>query len=321
MPRSFASPKSLAGRILGFALLFASAAAAGADSLIADPRFDHGFRLTGASHKQIELDAPLSPPGVDDASPPPWRIAQWGSRDLLLPGNFEVDGDGAWRAENAVKAVTIRRGGEGGEVTLGLAVDAATEYGGELRQHGQPWPHLLIDQRFAEPIRIADHAAMPFALSFRVPRCETAEWADGRLDPTLHTAHVTAFFTVHIQRNGAIQPGEMIWFGIPLFDARHPIPPGHQAIDAGAPDASGKFICTLEGARFWDSPTGDGEWHALSVDLKPLLAEALEISQEHGHLEGAAPEDLVLTSFNLGWEVPGPYDAVIEIRGLSFKGN
>lgn len=308
---------SIMPKVLAFVIgLFASAIAA-SQSLFVDANFELGFRLTGASHAQIEQDGPLLPPGAKAAGTPPWRLAQWGTRHLITPGAFDVDEDGAWRAENPAKTLIVTHGDE---ATLQLAVDTVTEYDGELREFGQPWPHLLIDKRFSPHVRVADHEALPFALSFRVLRCDPADWAEGRLDPTLHTAHVNAFWTVHVRRDGVIQRGEYIWFGIPLFDARHPIPPGHQAIDRGAPDASGRFICTLKGARFFDAPTGDGEWHDLAVNLKPLLAEALAISQQHGHLEDATADDLVLTSFNLGWEAPGPYDAAIEIRGLSFKG-
>jgi hypothetical protein len=287
--------------------------AATAESLFADPAFEHGFRLTGTSHAQIELNGSLLPPGARDAWAPRWRLAQWGSRVPLMPGVFEVGEDGSWRAANEAKTVVLSRDDQ---VTLRLEVHGIREYGEHLRQFGEPWPHLLVEQRFADPIRVADHTALPFQLAFRVTRCMPAAWFMDDLDPGLHTAHVNAFWTVHPMRNGVVASNEMIWFGIPLFDARHAIPPGHRALDTGAPDASGKFICTLDGERFWDTPTGNRQWHALSVDLKPLLAEALAISQEHGHLKDATLDELVLTSFNLGWELPGPYDAAIEVRGL-----
>ena len=308
--------QTVAGRILGSALFFFAAASPSAESLFSDPHFEQGFRLTGASHAQIEQERPLLPPNGPDGLNPPWRLAQWGTRHLLRPGTFEVGEDGSWEAANEGKSVVVTHGES---VTLRLEVAGSHEYGDHLRQLGEPWPHLLVEQRFPDPIRVAEHGALPFHLEFRIPRYAPSVWFMDDLDPSLHTAHVNAFWTVGVLRDGHIQQQSMIWFGIPLFDARHAIPPGHRALDTGAPEASGRFICTLDGERFWDTPTGNRQWHALSVDLKPLLAEALAISQEHGHLKDATLDELVLTSFNLGWELPGPYDAAIEIRNLRFQ--
>ena len=88
-------------------------------------------------------------------------------------------------------------------------------------------------------------------------------------------------------------------------------------VDGGKADATGKFICTIEGKRFFDGDTGDGAWHTIDCDLLPLMREALTASQTKGFLEATAFEDLVLTSFNLGWEVPGTYDCAITLKGLS----
>lgn len=314
------SLRAVAVRILGSALLLCVPVAHAA-VLFADPAFEHGFRLTGASHARIELDGALRPPGRDavPAEAPAWRLAQWGTRYLLEPGDAVTDSERGWVAENAGKRFALARD-EDGRVTLTLAVNGIAEADGAIRPYGAPWPHLLIEQGFAAPVRVSDYDALPLSLAFRVTKAAPAAWAEGRLDPTLHTAQVSIFFTVNARAGDDGAPAGMIWFGIPLFDVRHPIPPGHQALDTGQPDASGKFICSLDGSRFHTRPTGDGTWHRVAVDLRPLLAEALAISQEHGHLTEAAIEDLLLTSFNLGWEVTGPYDAAIEIRGLALTG-
>ena len=90
-------------------------------------------------------------------------------------------------------------------------------------------------------------------------------------------------------------------------------------MDTAKADATGKFICTLEGERFYDKPTGDGEWHTLEGDLIPLVKEALAAAQEKGFLRATAFEDLQATSFNLGWEVPGPYDCSITLKNLRLE--
>lgn len=298
-------------------LVTVSASGAAGDSageLFVDPGFTRGFSLSAASH--MGKDEPL---GVlrmaegGDAEAPAWRLAQWASRYLLQPGSC------AGVAETPGKRVEVERGPDG-LTRLLLEVRGGAEYDGKMRVPGEPWPHLLVEQSFNEaPIRPRDAKTLPFALETRTVLCKALPWGEGKLDPGLHTAQVSAYWTVHNLTPGTADYGDMIWFGIPIFDARYEVPPAHYAIDGGKEDASGKFICVLDGKRFWSGNTGDGAWRKLDVDLLPLLREGLGIAQQHGHLTKTRFEDLGITSFNLGWEVPGPYDAAIEFRGLSFK--
>lgn len=287
--------------------------------LFTDAAFVRGFMLTAASHPapKLEIGALRTAAGRDEGAPA-WRMPQWATRELLRPQRCAEAG-GKWTAENRAKRVVVDRSGPG-RVGLLLEVRGAFEYDGQMRAAGEAWPHLLIEQSFERPIALKDFKALNFAMEARIPFCKPAPWSKGKLDPGLHTAQVSAFWTVHNSTKGNPDYRDMIWFGIPFFDARHAIPPAHQALDVGKSDASGKFICIIDGKRFWKSPTGDGAWHKLDVDLLPLLREALAISQRHGHLKATRLEDLSISSFNLGWEAPGPYDAAFEVRGLSMRG-
>jgi hypothetical protein len=291
-------------------------AAPASQELFRDPGFKNGFNLTAASHPApkveigvLQTDASLAPQAPD------WRIAQWATRDLIQPGKCVQSPAGVWIAENSAKRVEIERSGTG-VTRLLLEGRAIYEYNGHLRANGEPWPHLLIEQGFPAPLRIDAQKRLRFALDVRVPFCKAAP---GKLDPGLHTAQASAYWTVHNVTAGNPDEHDMIWFGIPLFDARYDIPPGNYAIDGGKADASGKFICLMDGKRFWNEPTGDGKWRRLDVDLIGLLRDGLAITQEHGHLKNTTLKDLAITSFNLGWELPGSYDAALEIRGLSMK--
>jgi hypothetical protein len=287
--------------------------------LFADPTFERGFMLTAASHPvpKLLIGALRTTSGPDSAKPA-WRMPQWGTRELLEPRRC-VDEGGKWTAENRAKRVVVDRSGPG-PVGLLLEVRGDFEYDGRMRAVGEAWPHLLIEQLFREPIALKDFKTLTFAMEARIPFCKPAPWAEGKLDAGRHTAQVSAFWTVHNVTKGNPDHRDMIWFGIPFFDARHAVPPSHFALDVGKDDATGKFISLLDGERFWKAPTGDGAWHRLEVDMAPLLREALEIAQRHGHLKHSRPEDLAIDSFNLGWEAPGPYDAAFEVRGLSLRG-
>ena len=288
--------------------------------LFADPAFARGFVLTAVSHPapKVEIGVLQTTSGAESGAPA-WRMPQWATRDLLQPGKCEDLGGGKWAAENRAKRVVVERLCDG-QTGLLLEVHGDFEYEGHMRAAGEAWPHLLIEQRFDKPVVPNDCKRLAFSMEARIPFCKVAPWSEGKRDPGLHTAQVSAFWTVHNVTRGNPDCGDMIWFGIPFFDARHEIPPAYYAVDSGKADASGKFICMLDGERFWKGPTGDGAWQKVNTDMLLLLREALALAQERGHLKSTHFEDLAIDSFNMGWEMTGPYDAAFEVRGLSMKG-
>lgn len=293
--------------------------AAHAQELFADPRFERGFALTGDSALAKTPEIGTLQTGPAPASEPPfWRLAQWASRYLIQPGVCTFE-DGAWQARTPGKRVCIERPKDG-PVSLLLEVFGGVEYENHLRVYGAAWPHLLIEQRYETPIRPSAFVRLDLHFGMRIVRSAVAAGVQEKLDPSLHTAQTTAYWTVHNLTPGSPDFQDMIWFGIPLFDARYEVPGASFAIDAGQAAATGKYICVLDGKRFWKGATGDGQWRTLDTDLKPLLQEALDISRRHGVLQHTQFEDLGITTFNLGWEMPGPYDAALEVRGLSLKG-
>ena len=284
--------------------------------LFRDTALDEGFNLSTvrSTMKPLVQGSVLAKVPEPD---PQWRLAQWGTRFDLWGAAVDTRDDGVRTLANEGKQVRVYPGGLGG-AGLELAVNGGAEYGGHLRQNGEAWPHLLIEQSFPGGLHLADFGALRLQFTFRIGEVKPA--VDAPLDPGLHTAHINAFFTLN--NLNAESPGyrDMIWFGIPLYDVRHGIPRGHQAIDGGKDDASGKFICTIEGARFWDTPTGDGAWHTFDHDLLPLMREALAITQKAGYCTHSNLEDMAATTFNIGWEVPGPYDCAAQLKGLALEG-
>lgn len=282
-----------------------------AEPVLKDMACDGGFRLSAvqSSMRPVEIGRVLA---GDILLEPKWRLCQWGTAYSLEGVASTVSSQGARALANAAKEIVVFQGGLSGD-GLRLAVHGGVEYGEQLRAQGQPWPHLLVEQKI-DDLRLERLGTLNFALEFRVEICVSA--TDRQMDPSLHTAHITAFWNVHNRNAQSKDFQDMIWFGVPLFDARYPIPPGHQAVDAGKADATGKFIYTVPGARFYDKPVKPGEWNKVACDLLPLLGEALEASRAKGFLKNTTKDDLAITGFNLGWEVPGSYDCAILLRHL-----
>ena len=104
---------------------------------------------------------------------------------------------------------------------------------------------------------------------------------------------------------------------MPFFDSRQEFPPPHRAKDGGKDDATGKFIYTIDGREVLAAPPGRKEPVAIRKDLLPAIAAGLACAVERGFLASADPGRFAVVNMNMGWEIPGAYDAAVEVRGLA----
>lgn len=72
----------------------------------------------------------------------------------------------------------------------------------------------------------------------------------------------------------------------------------------------------MDGTFLWRCPTGDGDWKSLKTEITPFIMDALKEIKGRGYFINSNPEDFCLTTFNIGWEVTGPFDGEIEFATL-----
>jgi len=295
-------------------ILFFMAAHCEGISALEDLSLDGGFRLSAirSSMNPLEIGRVLV---KDESLPSLWRLCQWGSNFSLEGAEPTKRADGSIVLANEAKEIVLFPGGLSGEGVC-LTVRGGVEYGDRLRQKNEQWAHLLVEQSLRD-LSMKDLRALHFSLDFQVIRCVAD--TDETMDPGLHTAQTSAYWNIHNNNPQSEDYRDMIWFGVPIYDVRYPIPPGHQAVDQGNEDSTGKFICTMEGSRFYDSPVEIRQWYTVDCDLVPLLKEALDAAQSRGFLVKTCAEDLSFGGFNLGWEVPGSYTCSIHFKNLKLE--
>ena len=279
-------------------------------ALFEDTAFRRGFRLAyPSSAKGHAVEKVLS--GEDPAAVPAWRLCQWATRISLAGASPVRLPGGAVSYEDETKRV-VHGGGAGGGPDLILDLRAGAEYGGRVRAAGEPWPHLLIEQDASRTITLDRLARLELEVDLRL--ASFADRMEGRADPGLHAAQFQLFFIVKEVAPGG--SGDFLWFGVPFFDSRQEYPAPHRARDGGKDDATGKFIYTIDGREVLSKPLGRGERVAIRKDLLPSIREALAYAVEQRFLERGDPSRYAVVNMNLGWEMPGAYDAAVEVRGL-----
>ena len=278
--------------------------------------FQHGMALSPLSSAIVTQGGGFAKTNVDTLRfgvagiAPTWQIAQWNSRHDLGKTPPVKGEDGTISYSNAGKNITRFKDG-----TLRLEVFAGNEYD-HPRVNGEDWPHLLIKQSFDPWIKLAGLEKLNYGIEVRMVHCENLMGSD--YQSNLHTAHAPFYFYI---RNATVDSPDYnvaIWFGIATFDYRTPELRDEEKIswDLG----TSQFIYQVPQTQIWgDISFHDGQWHSVRTDILPMVQQAVEAMHTKDVFLHTTLEDLEISGMNFGWEVPGTFDAGLEVRNISLK--
>ena len=296
--------------------------------LFADTKFENGFmvRNMGGAEKNDPTVGYLN--YGNPSLIPSWSLAQWETkydfRDLENDTLFMELDDGVYQYDSIDKIFTV----DTNTGTLGMELNASEVYD-DPREAGEGWPHLLIEGAtknqeapFANQMKNANHLRL--SLSTRLTKYENAMGEDE--NPGLHAA---AFY-VYLYVKGVNEAGqnEMTWFGLTIFDNRVAFVTESGKADDGKADASGLFIYQVPSRAFTDTDflengeitaSEDGEWMNIDIDVLPYIERALIVAQEQGFMKGVTMDTVYIDGMNMGWEMPGTYDAKMEVKDMSLR--
>lgn len=298
-------------------------------NLLPDPTFSKWLSLRGLGQPDDDGEIKGVFRTADPVGAPVWTLGQWASKMSLADSSVtrqkQLD---AHRFEIANPTKRVEVDCRKGEVALGLFASACY---GHPRQAGESWPHLLMQTdltnvRFpADSCRVANLKRLDIALS-----CRLEAFADRQpgADPQLHAAQFQLFLYVQNLSRDSDGYGDMLWFGIPVFDNRHAVSEEHASRDGGKADASGKFIFSMPSKAFMVDGKGffkngqiqagpDTRWVEVRVNTAPWIDYAFKLAQRSGFLKTTEYKDLYVSGLNVGWEMPGTYDAVMRVRDFS----
>lgn len=317
------------GKIVGtFLIAFLSFVAAcyaegTGKNLFPDPEFQRGFRVIDGPKTlgTIHLDDGANAPTDAAHDAPLWTLAQHYSRFNLTTATPKRTADGAWEISTPGSLVRLTTD-VNGEKTLTLGVFAEEEYE-TPRVRNQAWPHLLLTTDFPkdESVLLAEDAPVTFSADLRIAVCEN-KMTETDYNADLHCGQVSAYFILRNAAPDSPDGKDYVWFGIPVFDSRRDFPPPYAALD-GDPTilGTGKLIWLPGGEEALNALYGgrnprSGQWVHVKANLNDYVAAALAEAKRRNFLTHTEPSDLEISHFNLGWEVPGTFHAILEIKNL-----
>lgn len=286
--------------------------------IIQDPLFEKGFVLTPLDPKIVQEGGGLENTSPDtlyfygNGSHPIWQLGQWTSKYNFANSLPEQEQDGSISFTNSggSKKIALYP-----DHSLLLEVNASKEYDAP-RIGEQPWLHLLIGQDFSNA-RIRQSERLEFSMELKLEK-EENKMTPETFDPSIHTAQSPFYFFIVNQNQNSSDYSQHIWFGIPSYDYRYSELSNIENVlwDIG----TSTFIYTVPPRSIWGNIRfQDKKWHKCKCDLQPWIARALEAMKEKGVFLNTTLNDLVITSMNFGWEVPGTFDVAIRVKNISLK--
>ena len=58
------------------------------------------------------------------------------------------------------------------------------------------------------------------------------------------------------------------------------------------------------------------DWVVVDKNLLPNIVGGLQEATKRGYLKSANPHDYAVANMNLGWEIPGTFDAAVQVQDL-----
>lgn len=299
----------------------------GVYELFPDTDFSDGFRLLNMDASQENDETAVYYQYDGGTSLPSWKMAQWSSKHDLRDPSVTTSShpeDSVFVLENQSKRIAVNP--ESGELALKLS---ASQIYDAPRKNNEPWPHLLIEGATGnsdneQAVQLSNMTALRLTLSQKLT--EFKDCMPGYKDRGRHAAQFLMY--LYIKGINASGNTEMMWFGLPLFDNRYEYPGEYASPDSGKDDASGLFVYNIPAKGFMhDSffeqavPVGSdqNEWINIDIDLIPYIERAKTLAQQNGFLQGMELDTMYVDGVNLGWEMPGTYDAEMVVKNLSLK--
>lgn len=233
-----------------------------------------------------------------------WDYGMLGSKyDIVKDGTYTQIAEGIHQYEDESKLLYIDT--NTGEFKMGIK--GSKEYDSP-RKANEGFPGTLITtQEMTQTIFLPDLASvkvtLDFTLDYVINQMSESEFNDG-----LHTAQWNYYLFVSDSKSN-----EWFYVGLPLYDYRHEAGNVH-----GTDPGTGAFSYIPSYNRaFGNARVKVGERFTQTVDILPFIKTAFRIAQQNGYLKGCSYQDLYISGFNYGWELPGTFDCMATSHALN----
>lgn len=174
------------------------------------------------------------------------------------------------------------------------------------------WPHLLVNQRMTEPIRLSDFERLDFTVRYQVNQMnKLSNWPNQIKGAARSSMNLKFMFFLRNQTD----MDQKLFAGMMLYTSNTK----HYAPHLGVEQHGNVFYRDSVTRHGHDIPE-TGEQHSIAVDIKKLVAEALQQGHEKQPELSVELHNYAIYNFSIGFEGMGHWETEAEISDLSLTG-
>jgi len=260
-----------------------------------------------------------------------WRICQWHTKNNLHSDTkpyyqtkkslnnlqTEIISPGKIIDRELVPAKRIVLNSYTGSIYLEANTEVEYEHS---RKDGENWPHLLMEQSFVvnDSYKLTKVNSLIADMFYTVDFCE-CKMPNGEYDKNKHAAEFIWYFSIQNLDWETEGFGAYYWLGIRLFDSRtaNTINEPYINFDEGTKT----LIYTPSSDEYEVKTNGRipkvGEEAEAKIDILPYAKEGFKKASEKGYLRNANFENMYVSGFNFGFEIPGTFNIGASIKGVN----
>lgn len=169
------------------------------------------------------------------------------------------------------------------------------------------WPHLLVNQRFDQPVAIADYARLDFAVCIQVDEMKRlSPW------PGANRSSMNLNFMFHLRHR--TDPAQKLFVGMMLYTSSDSKYQTHLGVEQ-----HGQVFYRESITRDQPQPQLKQK-RTVARELREMITTALKQANEKQPSLSTDPDDFTLSNFSIGLEGMGHWQTECVISNLSFEG-
>ncbi len=296
-------------------------------SILSDANFANGFDLKTPhqSPASVEKHLDYEDENLPNAS---WQMAQWWSPYDFADASFSKEGT-VMTYENESRSLVVDT--STGKISMNLNGAKEIQYykdtpeeeiDPKLRNHA--WPHFLIEQNFANELRLKPSEIYGEGGSIHVKFDVTIDKLDqvkqGVASDCAQLLFYVRVFNIKQEGQSEAEYGKneaIMWVGVPILDSRYAFVQEYHALDVGMAGATGDLIYSGSSDSYMGKTKPElGKKYSVDVNILETIHDAFIYGQTNGMDSRIHWDNLVVSYMNLGWEIPGGYDVGATFENL-----
>ena len=226
--------------------------------------------------------------------------------------NYGLTKDDPDRDTKLVKRVTTDRKG-----ALTVYYNSQNEIRNKAIDHSakwarDTWPHMLVNQRFHDPIALADYETLDFGVTYQVDQMEKlSNWPNAIKGAARSGMNLKFMFFLRNQSDLE----QKLFVGMMLFTSREKAWTPHLGVEQ-----HGNVFYRESVAPDGENVPGLGDSRTVKREIKAMIAEALRQGNKKQPALSTNPDKYAIYNFSIGFEGMGHWASEATISDLRFVG-